>query len=137
MLKINSINRDNIYIEGDVELKLDEVVLSKDIATETLFVRKTNIEGMFDYGCRNNVEDKVWNKPAGYVWSSRASVMNKAFDIALIDVYYKKEGSYSYRRAAIDLAHLEALLVDTEYEIDWGPTVEDEDIIYKLKKKSV
>lgn len=137
MLKINSISRDNIYIDGDVELKVGEVVLSKDISTETLFVRKTNIEGIFTYGCRNNVEDRVWDKPAGYVWASRASVMNKAFDIALMDVYYKKEGSYTYMCASIDLAHLEALLVDTEYEIDWEPCIKDEDVIYKLKKKSV
>jgi hypothetical protein len=137
MLKVDSVSHGDIYIVGDVELTNGDVVLSKDVETETLFVRKTNIEGIFTYGARNNVEDRVWGKPAGYIWSSRASVMNKAFDVALIDVYYKEEGSYSYRCAAIDLAHLEPLLADTEYEINWEPKFEKEDVIYKLKKKSV
>lgn len=131
MLKIRSISNGNVYLEGDVNVMNNEVIHSKEDNEGTLFVKNTNIEGIFNYGYKTKFADPVWDKPAGYVWSSRASVMNKTFGLKLLDV------TYNYCSVAIDLAHLEALLVDTEYEIDWEPLIKDEDVVYKLKKKSV
>lgn len=120
------------YIIGEEDLKTEEVVLEKEANDGTYFVRKTNIEGIFKYGFRQNKEDFMGN-PAGYVWSSRAGVMNKEFDVALVEVCYKKEGSSSYTSCSMDLAHLEPLLEGTSYEIVWEPVIDDTDVVYRIK----
>lgn len=122
------------YIIGEEDLKTGEVVLEKEVEDGTYFVRKTNIEGIFKYGFRQNKEDYMGN-PAGYVWSSRAGVMNKEFDVALVEVCYKKEGSPSYTSCSMDLAHLEPLLEGTDYKIDWASRENDTDVVYKIIKR--
>lgn len=122
------------YIVGEEDLKSEEIVLEKEVEDGTYFVRKTNIDGIFTYGFRQNKEDYIGN-PAGYVWSSRAGVMNKAFDVALVEVCYKKEGSPSYTSCSMDLAHLEQLLEGTEYMIDWTSHEDATDVVYKIVKR--
>ena len=123
------------YIIGEEDLKTEEVVLEKEVEDGAYFVRKTNIEGIFKYGFRQKESD-IFGNSAGYVWSSRAGVMNKEFDVALVEVCYKKEGSPSYTSCSMDLAHLEPLLEGTGYEIVWEPVVDDNDVVYRIVKRS-
>lgn len=123
------------YIVGEEDLKTGEVVLEKEVKDGTYFVKKTNIDGIFTYGFRQNKEDYMGN-PAGYVWSSRAGVMNKEFDVALIEVVYKKENSCCPMSCSMDLAHLEQLLSGTEYAIDKSPREDGADVVYKIVKRS-
>lgn len=137
MLKIDGIQDgicQAVYIIGDTELISGDDVLSKVSGDNRLFVKKTNIEGIFTYGCEQLVEE-YYGHSMGYIWASRASVMNGAFDIALIKCNYKVEGSPSYRSCAIDVAHLEELLEETEYTINHNPKIEDIDTDYLLVKK--
>lgn len=137
-MKVDCIRSGYIYLSGEEELKIGGKVLTKEMEDGELFIRKTNIEGIFTYGYMQNEADPVHGHGPGYVWSSRASVMNANFDVALIEACYKLEGSYCYQSCSIDLAHLEKLLEDTEYEIDWTPHVSDNgDVNYKLKSKEV
>lgn len=124
-----------LYLVGEEDLKTGEIVLEKEVEDGTYFVRKTNIDGIFKYGFRQNKEDYFGN-PAGYVWSSRASVMNKQFNLALIDVVYKREKSYLPISCSMDVAHLEQLLSGTEYTIDKSPRENDTDVVYRVVKRS-
>lgn len=124
-----------LRITGEEKLTTIGRVMEKTESDGTYFIKNTNIEGIFDYGFQQNKEDYFGN-PAGYVWSSRAGVMNKLFDVALVEICYKQEGSYSYRSCAIDLAHLEPILEGTEYEIQWEPVVDETDVCYRIKKRS-
>ena len=123
------------YIVGEEDPKTERIVLEKEVNDGTYFVRKTNIEGIFKYGFRQNEEDYMGNS-VRYVWSSRAGVMNKEFDIALVEVVYKKENSCCPIFCSIDLVHLEPLLEGTEYMIDWAPHEDDTDVVYKIIKRS-
>lgn len=137
MLKIDGIQDgycQAVYIIGDEELVSGDDVLSKVSGDSRLFVKKTNIEGIFTYGCEQ-LADEYFGHSKGYIWASRASVMNGAFDIALIECNYKVAGSPSYRSCAIDVAHLEELLEETEYTINRSPKVEGIDTDYLLVKK--
>lgn len=137
-MKVDCIRSGYIYLSGEEELNIGDKVLTKDVTDGELFIRKTNIEGIFTYGYMQKEADPIYGHGPGYVWASRASVMNANFDVALIEACYKLEGSYCYQACSIDLAHLEKLLEDTEYEIDWTPHVSDSgDVSYKLKSKEV
>lgn len=122
------------YFVGEEGLKIGDVVLEKEVKDGTYFVRKTNIEGIFKYGFRQNKEDAFGN-PAGYVWLSRAGVMNKEFGVALIEVVYSKNNSHCPTACSMDLAHLEPLLEGTEYMIDWTPHEDDTDVVYRIVKR--
>lgn len=123
------------YIVGDEDLKTEEIVLEKEVEDGTYFVRKTNIDGIFTYGFKQNTADCFGN-PAGYVWSSRAGVMNKEFDIALVEIVYSQNNSHCPKACSMDLAHLEPLLEGTEYMIDWTPREDDTDVVYRIVKGS-
>ena len=123
------------YIVGEENLKTGEVVLEKEVEDGTYFVRKTNIDGIFTYGLKQNKEDYFGN-PAGYIWSSRASVMNKQFNLALIEIVYKKENSYCPTSCSMDVAYLKQLLSNTEYTIDKSPRESDTDVTYRIVKRS-
>ena len=135
---IDAIRQDAVYIIGEEDLRCKDMCLTKEDGEGILFVTSTNVEGIFTYGYKLKKEDYFGHGP-GYVWSSRASVMNANFDIALYHAYYKKAGSVSYTCCSIDLAHLEPLLEGTQYEIDWTPHVSEKgtDIDYKLVKREV
>ena len=136
-MKIALVGRDRkVYITGEEKLKNNNIILEEEVNDGVLFVQDTNIEGLFNYGYRQTCADYMGHGP-GYIWASRASVMNKTFGMTLMDIYYKKENDISYSSCAIDLYVLEPLLKDTEFEIDWNPQIDDEDAIYMLKKKGV
>ena len=134
MLRIKEISKSGtIYLIGDVDLRSEGEVLSAVDREGRFFVNKTNVEGIFTYGIQNTKPD-CFGHDVGYTWSSRSSVMNKVFDVALIDVLYDTSG-YCFRTCAIDLAHLEPLLEDTEWKIDWEPRVDHTDITYRIVKR--
>lgn len=137
-MRIDGIKQDIVYIIGEEDLKCNDRCLVKEDEEGILFITNTNIDGIFCYGYEQKKEDFLGHGP-GYVWSSRASVMNAAFDVALIEACYKKENCPSYRCCSIDLATLESLLKETDYEIDWTPYPSNDgvDIHYRLKKKEV
>ena len=136
-MKVDCIRSGDIYLSGEEELKIGQKVLTKEIKDGELFICKTSIDGIFTYGYMQTEGDQIYGHGPGYIWASRASVMNANFDVALVEAFYRSEGSYSYQSCSIDLAHLEELLEDTEYEIDWTPYIFDNgDVKYKLKLKS-
>ena len=133
-MKLDFIGYHNaLYISGEEELKTYDHVLEKEEYDGLYFVSNTNIEGVFRYGFKQSKEDYFGN-PVGYIWSSRAGVMNKLFDTALIEVYYKKENGCSYTSCSIDLAHLEPLLAGSGYEIVWEPAVDETDVCYAIRE---
>ena len=138
MLKIDCIRPNgDIYVVGDVDIEPQGIAHKCMLQDEEslVFVEYTNIEGIFKYGVKQlyNSRDHGY----GYIWHSRASVMNKYFGCAMIDIYYRKEGTLPYYTCAIDLAHLEPLLEDTEYCIDWVPCESSEvDITYRIIKEN-
>lgn len=98
------------------------------------FIRLSNIDGFATYGIEQTKEYDFGHGP-GYIWASRATVMNKVFDVALVDILYKTENSSTYSCCAIDVAHLLELLEDTEYQVITEPRVSGEDIYYEVKRR--
>lgn len=98
------------------------------------FIKLANMEGFATYGIEQTKEYDYGHGP-GYIWASRATVMNKVFDVALIDILYKTENSSTYSCCAIDLVHLMELLEGTDYEVDPEPHVTADDIHYNVKKR--
>lgn len=136
MLKIDAIRGNNIYLIGDEKLDPKEECLSLVKGDSRLFVRKTSIEGLYQYGSEQLSEDYMGHKK-GYIWASRASVMNKVFDLALTEAYYKSEGSYSYQCCAIDLVRYEDLLNEAGYEFIREPIEDTEwDRQFSIRKLS-
>ena len=136
MLKIDSIRDNNIYLIGDEKLDPKEECLSLVKGDSRLFVRKTSIEGLYQYGSEQLCEYWMGHEK-GYVWSSRASVMNKVFDLALAEAYYKSEGSNSYQCCAIDLVRYEDLLNESGYEFIREPIEDTEwDLDFAIRKLS-
>ena len=126
MLKLdfvkNSCGFCDVYITGDEPLTYGDVVLSSinEDKDGEVFIRATNVEGIFKYGCKL-LKDDIFGNRAGYVWSSRVGVLNKMFDVALMECCYRASDKSTYECCAIDLAHLEEILKDTEYEINYTP----------------
>lgn len=141
MLKLDNVRNRNgffeVFITGDEKLTRGDVVLSKITGDGEIFIRATNIEGIFTYGCKS-LKDDYWGHKAGYIWSSRVGVMNQEFDVALMECYYKTADENSYICCAIDLAHLEAVLEDTEYRINYIPDLHftEKEPYYRLEKLS-
>lgn len=97
------------------------------------FIRLANVEGFATYGIEQTKQEE-WGHGPGYIWASRATVMNKVFDVALVDILYKTENSSTYSSCAIDIEHLAKLLKDTEYYVKTEPRITDEDIYYDVKR---
>lgn len=77
-----------IQIKGDIDIRPITRIMERDTDNKhTLFIRNTNIDGFYDFGLQAHEAD-YWGNPAGYVWSSRAGVVNKVFGVKLVDVYY-------------------------------------------------
>ena len=114
------------YLTGADKLIIGDEVLEKELNEGKLWIRATNIEGVFTYGLTDET---------GYTWSSRVGVLNKEFDIALIECCYRHDDR-SYRCCAIDFAHLDEILRDTEYKLDPVPELcfEDKEPYYTLRK---
>lgn len=113
--------------ERAIETRLDN---NEGIA----FIRLANLDGFATYGIEQTKEYNFGHRP-GYIWSSRASAMNKIFDVALIDILYRTENTNTYSCCAIDLVHLMELLEGTEYWVNPEFRVSDEDIYYDVKKR--
>ena len=126
MIKLDHVGSNRPYLTGIDKLIIGDEVLEKELNGGRLWIRATNIEGIFIYG----LTDKT-----GYTWSSRVGVLNKEFDVALIECCYKREGE-SYRCCAIDFAHLDEILGDTDYKLDPTPELwfEDKEPYYCLRK---
>lgn len=125
------IHNGNVILYGTEKFIAGQVVQTCVDDDEELFLSNSNFDNVFVYGCKQ-LKDS-WDHKAGYVWSSRASVMNKTFGTQLVDVLYQQEGSYLLRGFAIDASVLNTLLEGTGYHIDLdNPVVEKFDIIYKL-----
>lgn len=136
MLKIDAIRGNNIYLIGDEKLESKEECLSRVEGDSRLFVRRTSIEGLYQYGSEQ-LCDEYMGHGKGYIWASRASVMNKAFDLALTEAYYKSEGSYSYQCCAIDLVRYEDMLNEAGYEFIREPIEDTEwDRDFAIRKLS-
>lgn len=98
------------------------------------FIRGANLDGFFQYGIEQTAQDDMGHGP-GYIWASRASVMNKVFDVALVDVLYKTDDSKFYGSCAIDVAHLREFLSNTAYMVDENGQASDEDLCYEIVKR--
>ena len=86
MFFVTNYERGNVYATNQHE-RIQAVGERQFKITEDrkykLFYQPTNIEGVYYYGCIQLKDD--YDHKAGYVWSSRASVINKAFNLDLID----------------------------------------------------
>lgn len=137
-MKFNGFMNGVICVEGDENLRTTEVIMTQRDLESEYFIRNTNIEGIYTYGVKSLKPDPVWDKPAGYIWASRASVMNKIFDTCLHECYYRKEGSLTYTCCAIDLVRYEDFLKQNEYKVNFNGynpySSSDEDIAYKIEK---
>lgn len=135
MLRIDAIRGNDVYLVGDESIHGTEECMSKFRGDSRLFVKKTNIEGIYQYGAEQVCEDYLGHGK-GYVWASRASVMNKAFNICLIEAYYKMEGTSCYSCCAIDLVRFEQMLNEAGYIVEWNPIENtDCDVHYSLTKR--
>ena len=136
-MKFNGMMDGKICIEGDVNLVSTDYAMtqiSSDRESE-YFIRKTNIEGIYTYGIKSLVEDRIWDKPVGYIWASRASVMNKVFDTCLIECYYRKENTQTYTCCSIDLVRYEDFLKSNGYKVNFVPYENtDSDVSFKVEK---
>ena len=113
--------------ERAVEKRLDN---NEGIA----FIQLANMEGFATYGIEQTREYDYGHGP-GYIWASRATEMNKVFDVALVDILYKTENSSLYSSCAVDIVRLQEFLDGTEYEVDVEPRVTADDIHYIVRKR--
>ena len=95
-------------IVGEEKLNHFETILSKEVDDSRLFVQSSNIPGIYRIGCEQ-LKDGIYHK-AGYVWSSRAEVMNEYFGTELVDA------TYNDYCCCIDKATLESLIDTNEIE---------------------
>lgn len=136
MLKIARKDTYYLYINGDVKLTRGEVVREEKYNKGTLILYKTNIEGIYKFCYRQDVD--TWDAKAGYCWSSRAGVVNKCFGTTLHDACYMKEGDYSYEGCAIDLSYHENMLNQCGYDVDLTPRIcKNGDVDYLVKQREV
>lgn len=137
---LDSVDKNRLNILGDIPLEQQEIVLEKIIYDDAdrpeskLFLRKTNIEGIYTYGCEQLLPSHFGHE-AGYIWASRPSVMNKAFDVCLYEAGYTNDSSRCFKSCAIDLVQFAEILKEYGYEIDFENPLEEEiDRSYKLIK---
>jgi hypothetical protein len=135
MLRIEAIRGGCVYLIGDERLVCNKRCLTKEDPEGILFITNTNVEGIFRYGYEQMKADYFGHGP-GYVWHSRASVMNANFDVMLMEAYYKEEGSNTYTTCAIDMVRYEELFNEYGYELVREPRKENKsDVYYDLKKR--
>ena len=129
-VKIDAIRHGTIYLSGDEPLQILDTILELERpgSAGKLFVKKTNIEGLFIYGLEQTRAEYFGHRP-GYIWSSRASVMNAAFDLTLYEAAYRNDATRTYVTCAVDLVRLEdQLLSEVGYAVDFTPKVSDDKI---------
>lgn len=134
MLTFIGLQRGVPCIEGDEDLKVLERGMEKEVDDGTLFVSITNIDGIYRYGYQVHKADPIWGHAAGYVWASRASVMNYNFGTHLIEAYYRKRGTQTYTSCAIAKFTLESFL-DIKYCIIRDDDGKNPEISYKVRER--
>ena len=132
-LKIDCVERGTVYLTGSEDLFSEEISNKKQLEDGYIFVRKTNIPGIFTYGLCQTRNEYYGHGP-GYIWASRASVMNKELDCCFYEACYRKEGTITYRTCAVDLVRLEDFLKEAGYEVDFTPIVSDTDVNFRVKE---
>lgn len=95
-MKVTSVDQYYIHIEGDVNpnthmyARLVEGDIVESIlvehGTEEMFYKKTNIEGIYTFGCKQLTDS--WDHKAGYIWSSRASCINAVLATNFVGCIY-------------------------------------------------
>ena len=135
MLTFNGIQGYNVCIEGDEDLKVLERGMEKEVDDGTLFVSITNVDGIYRYGYQVHKADPIWGHAAGYVWASRASVMNYNFGTHLIEAYYRKRGTQTYTSCAIAKFTLESFLDMDKYCIIRDDDGKNPEISYRVKER--
>ena len=107
MLKVKSKHYSDFYLETEVvdhyykKIESGEVIHSDVDGKFECFVNSTSEEGVFEYGAKQLTDS--WDHKAGYIWSSRCSVMNQIFGTRLVEV------SINSRAYAIDVDLLKTL----------------------------
>ena len=137
MITIDKIQNGTIYITGDEKLEYLERVQEKQCETGKLFIARTSIDGIYTYGLEQTLGSYFGHGP-GYIWSSRASVINSQLGTVLYEAAYR-EGDRGYRSCAVDLIRFEDILKAHGYKIDLSePEVSSDglDIHYKVEKIS-
>lgn len=137
MITIDNIENGTIWITGDEPMKVLERVQEKQCETGKLFIARTSIDGIYTYGLEQTLGNYFGHGP-GYIWSSRASVINSELGTVLHEAAYR-EGNRSYRSCAVDLIRFEGILKAHGYKIDLSePEVSSDgmDIRYKVEKIS-
>lgn len=137
MITIDKIEHGTIYITGDEKLEYLERVQEKQCETGKLFVARTSIDGIYTYGLQQTLGSYFGHGP-GYIWSSRASVINSQLGTTLYEAAYR-QGDRGYVSCSVDLVRFEDLLKEVGYEVDFEqPDISDDgiDIHYKIKKIS-
>lgn len=113
-LKITSIVHGTPWIEVDKELigevKSTDYCFTKSNDETFLFVKESNVKGIYSFGAEQ-LKDS-YDHSAGYVWSSRASVMNKEFGTTLTEVVLKHAGCGTDGRFSMDVYYLKPLMED-------------------------
>lgn len=90
MLKVKSKYNSDFYLETEVvdyrykKIESGEVIHSSSDGKLERFVKDTSEEGVFEYGAIQLTDS--WDHKAGYIWSSRCSVMNQIFGTRLVEV---------------------------------------------------
>ena len=137
MMKIDHIHNDSIYLSGDEPLKSIDRIFEQECGCGVAFLNRTNIEGLYTHGLEQKVEQH-WGHGPGYVWASRASVMNAQFGVALYEAYYKGPGSNCYQTCAIDLVRFEDALNKFGYKVNFEPKVSEDgcDIHFSIYKEA-
>ena len=125
MLTFECISGGTIYLSGDEELETLDRVLETQKEDGKPFVTRTNIEGIYKYGFEQTAQ-VYWGHKPGYIWASRASVMNAAFGITLYEACYRTGKSNLYRTCAIDLVRFEHFLKANGYSVDFTPIMSED-----------
>ena len=137
MITIDRIENGTIYITGDEKLEYLERVQEKQCETGKLFIARTSIDGIYTYGLEQTLGYYFGHGP-GYIWSSRASVINSQLDTVLHEAAYR-QGDRCYCSCAVDLVRFEGILKAHGYKIDLSdPKVSSDgvDIHYNIERIS-
>ena len=107
MLEYLSYEFDRVYLRSDISVKEGKIIDTKVITNNDgndyeLFIKDTNIPGLYTYGSKQ-LEDSEQHE-AGYIWPSRASVMNRFFGVKFL------EGVIGEECFAIDADTLQKLI---------------------------
>lgn len=135
MLTFTGLQRGVPCIEGDKQITNSNRIHTREDEDGILFMSSTNVPGIYKYGYETKKDDRIWGHIAGYIWSSRASVINYNFKVKLLECYYRERGTQTYSCAAIDQETLESLIDADKYIIVKYQRNNDPEISYRVEEK--